>query len=466
MAPHHQSPMHLRTATALSALLLLAASVPCQSREPLTRLEDMTAGTLAIVPSIHTATATGTGDLVVDLLDTGIHLRLSTIDLRSTDFQIEVVQTDRTSQWRPTDTPSIYRGEVIGAAGSRVIASLHDGHLRARLIPPTGPELRVTPVRGHGGRLLHVVHLATHSSKPGERLRCGTVDPGLDLVRRPPGGGSIASTTTRVVRIAIDTDREFFEAHGSDVRACLHKVEALMNEVDTIFEQGVQLRFRIARLVLRTAEPDPFDGNNGSSLLDQLDREWNGRRPQVDRAVTHLFSPRRLFAGNQEILGIARTDTACRSAAAFGVSRTDPSRDFAEQVATIAHELGHNFGARHCDPDCGGLGCFVMCSTAGGCNGNQREFGPCAQSRMQNYISIYASTTCFRSLELYVDRRATAPFVGTQTQPFRDILQLQAALPLRAEDVLIRSGSYPEVPRPFSTPVRLRAQGGPVTIGR
>lgn len=68
-------------------------------------------------------------------------------------------------------------------------------------------------------------------------------------------------------------------------------------------------------------------------------------------------------------------------------------------------------------------------------------------------------------LTYFVDADATAPFNGLSTDPYATVAAgLHAADPGGGDVVLVRAGSYPES-LVVSTPVVLRASGGPAVIG-
>ena len=74
--------------------------------------------------------------------------------------------------------------------------------------------------------------------------------------------------------------------------------------------------------------------------------------------------------------------TFCDSSNAYGVTWFSGSR--INDVATVAHELGHNWNAKHCNSN---PPCYIMCSWAGGCNQNSKLFGPQAV----NEINVFRS---------------------------------------------------------------------------
>lgn len=120
----------------------------------------------------------------------------------------------------------------------------------------------------------------------------------------------------------------------------------------------------------------------------------------VHRDIAHLMTGKSLA---NSIIGIAYPDVMCQTCPGgrgYGLSQSRFSRLMSDRVCLTAHELGHNWGACHCDnsictgggtdPDCG-----VMCSLLGGCAGTCTSFG---QRSLAAINATASSAVCLATL--------------------------------------------------------------------
>jgi Metallo-peptidase family M12 len=164
----------------------------------------------------------------------------------------------------------------------------------------------------------------------------------------PPGPGHAGV----VAQIAIDADFEFFLLNGADVDATLDAIEQVVGHVGGIFRAGPGVAFDVTGVVIRDDADDPYSGDDAGVLLAQLEDEWLTNHPDIEWDTVQLFTGRNL---NGAVFGLSGQSSICTTGAFSLVAGAVLA--LADRIHLSAHELGHVFGADHCDgPDCG-----VMC---------------------------------------------------------------------------------------------------------
>src|SRR5690606_28153586 len=112
---------------------------------------------------------------------------------------------------------------------------------------------------------------------------------------------------------------------------------------------------------------NPYTATSDNALLEQFRDHWNDNYADVARDVAHLMTG----AGFGLVAGLAYNHVICNPSSAYGWSSQE-SFNLASRTATTAHELGHNWGANHCDGD---ADCAIMCSITPGCSNSLTTFG-------------------------------------------------------------------------------------------
>lgn len=149
-------------------------------------------------------------------------------------------------------------------------------------------------------------------------------------------------TQLRTYRIAIPSPVEYTTAAGGTVAGALAAQVALMNRVNAAFEKEVAIRFTIVannNLVVFTAEPDPFDGENMAFERTQMTLDANIGNANYD--IGHLIN----IGSNG---GFAATPSACdMTGKAHGYSGPGDSTAGLSNATLVGHEIGHQFSANH-----------------------------------------------------------------------------------------------------------------------
>jgi Metallo-peptidase family M12 len=453
----------------------LAAAMPAQPAVA----RDTVGIRAADVPTDHARTAVQSllsaadrQTLTATIQGQPLTLDLRPHSLRGPKFQLLV--QDATGALQPQIAPPsrTYRGVVREWERSEIVATYADLKLTAMIRSAENGQWAIQPAADGGP---HVV-FARDAATPGVGT-CGVSpeqetaalarlmqhrdeaggEPGGDGSDWGPRGGSFDT------EISVDADFEFFQLNGSSVAATIDDIETVLNGVDQIYRAEVGIQYVLNRIIVRTADPDPYTSTNEDALLGQFYDEWNDNHGGQERDVAHLFTGKDID-GN--VIGYASVGVLCDVESAYGFSQSRFTSNMAGRVGVTAHELGHNWSATHCD---GAGDCFIMCSTIGGCGGSLTQFG----SGETNQIVAYRnSATCLGGFNntVYVDdSNNTGSEDGSPASPYNTLREgLWAAG--AGGTVVLRGGTYDfeRTSRILNRPVRLQGEagGGIAVIGQ
>ncbi len=293
-------------------------------------------------------------------------LRLVPHDLRARGFRLEGSDGDI-----GTPLPTTYRGTVVGLPTAIVAAGLRNGALSAHVFLEDATWI-VEPAPT-GGRA-HLVYRA-------DQVALTDAFCGVDAVRsmaRPRSAQADPQPASRrglqVVQIALELTPAFRGQWGG-VEGALHEAQTIINAVDVVFARDLDLALSISGVLVR----DVGYGPNGVQALFNVANAWSVRPPPFERDVTHLFNGPPT-AGST--LGIAFLSQACFEESHFSASWHTPT--LAMRTTVTAHELGHSFGADHCD---GAQPCNIMCARLGLCSMNGMEFAPTSIDAIRQLVA-------------------------------------------------------------------------------
>ncbi|MHC5003502.1 MAG: zinc-dependent metalloprotease family protein [Planctomycetota bacterium] len=285
---------------------------------------------------------------LLPLEDEWFTLVLEPASVRAAAYRVMVQQDDGALVEVPPRPQRTYRGHVAELPGSAVNATLLDDGLHARIVTG-GDEFWVQPSRSRRPAAPAGEHLVFHGEDviPGDGVCAATAPEGVRidaLVDEPAPAGTAASTTLCVTELAVDVDSDYLALHGS-VGAVEDQVNAVINAVNVQFERDVAITHQITTIIVRTAETDPYTTTDPGSLLGDFRTQWEDNHGDVQRDVAHLFTGKEL---DGSVVGIAYVSVIC-SSAAYALSQVDCCSTLACAADLVAHELGHNWSASHCD---------------------------------------------------------------------------------------------------------------------
>lgn len=309
-------------------------------------------------------------DLRFEGVDYPLVLRRSA-KIRTASFEVIEVGADGVERPMSVPPPSrTYRGVARGHVGIEVAASLEWGGLYVTLVGPDGVFCHVQPAVDLVPGLAPTLHVA-HRPAPLPVGSCGVLDHGTQPERQ---GAASASRNGEVLlaEIAFDCDHDFYQFKGRSTAAVIADVERTLDAANVVFERDVALFHGITTIIVRTAEPDPYSGNDAGTILGtQFRGEWNSNQTGVRRDVAHFVTSRAM--GN--ILGLAYVGVVCNASTAYALSRFGSSAG--QNANVLTHELGHNWNCPHCLDTCDVM---CGCGTAGG-------FGPNDQAQIAAFVA-------------------------------------------------------------------------------
>ncbi len=408
-------------------------------------------------------------------------LELYPHSMRSDDFR--VLEQDETGFVFEVAPPPIttYRGHLVGDITTDVAASIIDGKLYA-LIRSRDSAWAVQPVAdGIAGAPtdLHAVFRVADVIPPAGA--CGVDDAFLARLA-PPVEGDVGDVevaesagTGGRTQIAFDCDNEYYVANGSSSSATITDLEMVMNRVAWVYlgEFSPDICYVNEGVKVRTSEPDPYSSTDPDTLLCQFTDEWEAS-PPFSFDVAHLMTGKNL---DGTTIGIAwvgvicgTTDfTNCAGPAQplnFGLSWLTFSTNIVSLTALVAHEIGHNWNACHCNQNtCTGGAADADCGIMWSGTGTQQSsllFGSRSTTTMNTHRN---SRTCLSGCTgtTYVDGSYSGIETGSISFPY-NTLEEGIDWVRVGGTVRIFSGSYPGT-RTLRKHVNLEAHNGVVNMG-
>ena len=293
----------------------------------------------------------------------------------------------------PAPAPCTYRGDVVGQPGSVVSGSILGGQFTGIVVLP-GEQgawnvLPLDQASPGADRAKHIV--SRFEDSVAGNWRCGVADdapvmPGLVPASAAP---TLPGHTDLpyLCEIAIDADYQYFQQLNNSSSAVAQDISTVIaNASSYAILSGCNLRFRIVRYVIRTSSagnPGLYNTNDPTLLLQGLRQVWANLGNSIPRDITHMFTGRELSGVT---IGIAYLGNVCSVTYGYALNQSRFSLQPGRRAAVAAHEIGHNFTARHCD-DPGHLctPCWLMTASQGNTTNELTRYG-CATSIITGYI--------------------------------------------------------------------------------
>jgi hypothetical protein len=263
-----------------------------------------------------------------------------------------------------------------------------------------------------------------------QEMKCGAHDDGhshavppMAPVASVTDGGRRLQLYFERVLLDIQLDAEFIEAHGGACRTAVDAMQQILLRINEVYSRDVGMSFLVGSVLCDTDgvlyPPDPFSA--ATDLMVKVVELWSMEKanPSSARAaadITHLLTGKNLLDGWDGYVGYAYYDTACsKTKYSTGVSMANfysvmlkgrqevpLEQSLAFGADLMAHELGHNLGARHCVGACD--------TTMGSTIKASLRFSPEAAQQIQNIrsvVSCYCDVSNCNVLQDMVDYTAS-----------------------------------------------------------
>jgi hypothetical protein len=210
---------------------------------------------------------------------------------------------------------------------------------------------------------------------------CGTPPPTVDTAQEA-GSATCQPVGPFVARLGCDTDAAF--VNNDPVRAQTF-IEGKVNEINAfVYEPQLNTRHEIDRIIIRTPANDVYASVRETDGLRAIETEWSTNQADADVDLVVLWQLGLRFPSDD--VGLANPGSMCNPGIAWVRGRGGNGG-----FNLLAHEIGHIWGANHCeDPPCcqdtpcyscpEGVTCPIMRKTFSQCAGG--SFNPCTVAQI------------------------------------------------------------------------------------
>ncbi|MDG2199552.1 MAG: M12 family metallo-peptidase, partial [Phycisphaerales bacterium] len=305
-------------------------------------------------------------DLLIKISIDGINRQISIApsSIRTADYRLI---EDRGNGVLVDVTPgpiNTYQGAVLGQEQSRVAGSYMNDLLYLSIRLDDGSIWWAEPLADRfkiADESLYAVYPEQAIISP--KGFCGTTEfeHGIldewELAKINDGDSSRGSSVCAAV-LACDADYEYYQDYGS-TSAVENRINSVINAINTQYESQVGLTHTVNTIIVRTSSSDPYSGNI-DNRLDQVRSHWESSQGGINRDAVQLFTGN---GGGGGTIGIAWLSAICTSYG-YSVVESDCCGSFGCTTDLSAHELGHNWGAGHCDCTGNTMNPYIVCANS------------------------------------------------------------------------------------------------------
>lgn len=309
-------------------------------------------------------------EFLVPIEDQVVMVQLDPVSLLSPDYKLRVQQADGSIVVVPTPPEITYQGTVQEIPGARVAASLFETGVEAQILMPDGKTYWIEPmgtrVEGAGADD-YIVYRGTDAM--GWGATCGVTpemeqaalnDPERQAAPGERGSGvsNCGDATPCIAQLAVDADFTYFTARGGTVAAVQNRVNSVINLTNVQYQAQVGITHQIVTIIVRSAEPDPYQGPSINTLLSQLSNEWQTTQAGIVRDVVQLFTAE----PTGSTIGLAFLSSVCNNSLHYSVVQSDCCGSLNCAADLSAHELGHSWSASHCSCPASTMNPTIACA--------------------------------------------------------------------------------------------------------
>ncbi|KAM9850110.1 disintegrin and metalloproteinase domain-containing protein 19 [Aulostomus maculatus] len=284
-----------------------------------------------------------------------------------------------------------YHGEVLGWEGSSVSVSTCSG-IRGLISLNTSVSYLIEPVPASMDTQQHALFRADslllprgrclhHHNNEGKREGLDDFIQGVMSLHRERRD---LSQNMKYVELLLVADKAEFEKHGSSLEKTKLKLLEAANLVDKYYK-SLNIRVALIGLEVWTSQDLISVSDNPHSTLAAF-LSWRRKQLRTLPNDNAQLITGKSFQGTT--IGLAPLKAMCSDYQSGGVN-TDHSESAVGVAATMAHEMGHNFGMSHdsagccqAQPDDGG--CIMAAATG---HPFPRVFNSCNMKELKSYLS-------------------------------------------------------------------------------
>lgn len=257
-------------------------------------------------------------------------------------------------------TPAVdcFRGVIPGENNSRVFMAASGDMVFCTITRGDGRRYILAPASSGDNELVLVNEQHVKQGEYPPQFSCAPLDPVASKFSQSAAPGSFRAPATLLqLEIAVEADYPYFRATGKDTSKTIAYTAALFSMVSVLYEDEINVTIHLPWLKIWTDSiADPYKVNgNAYALWDTVPRYWQAHYADVPRHLAHVLTSIDYGGGGIASLGTkfeGGSEAICSQAYGYGMSsptglRTFPTFAFTYDVYIVAHELGHNFGARH-----------------------------------------------------------------------------------------------------------------------
>ncbi len=283
--------------------------------------------------------------VTVELADGQFTLLLAPESVRGSSFELLAQIEGGAYVKLEAGPPRTLRGYLAEEPDTVVSAAVQDDGLHAMVLWPDGRRMWLEPLAGRvveARSEQYVLYRDEDAESSGGQ--CLALEDTEGESEQAAGFGLTEPSGLRIATVACDADFAFFQQFA-DAQATVAHIEAIFAALNVQYERELGIRHVLSTIVVRTDENDPYDTKDPERLLRQFADQWNTEHAAIERDLAQLFTGEEL---DNTTVGIAWRYGVCNERS-YGVVQPGCCRNLRCQTDLSAHELGHNWGAGHCD---------------------------------------------------------------------------------------------------------------------